>query len=413
MTVHLFRNNRAGFFLALACSLAFVNEKSARSEASDSGKTGHGGIDVLLPNGSSQPIEAFLEESSVRSTEKMFEGGRAERIQSGTPNEPSVCAMMDRKDSPGDSKVWRKKVNHIVASLYQKYPIGAYTLADSFSTTQFYLLDLPKGTQLSFTGDDGVSVEYHKFNGAKRIGDDVFIVRDVWNSYWLNRKPGFEYNNMLTRVTHEALLKHYESKLKDKLGKGVIEILRLSGEFTQFDGPTTLLKKTSSQVALLWSNEFSLRQFQPKQTATEKGVMGYVWNGYFHVPVNGERQVVTQRWGTYPSAEFQRAEGEYQAFLNRISKIEGCRWPDSCALVSTFARDFGSAKLEIRFLGFDELLEIEKKIQSLGEWFYIFEEVTDERSSWPRKSVHKIKINDQIKIWKNKLANDIPRVCNE
>ena len=357
-------------FVAL---LAFAVATSSTSALASGGTEGHGGIDILLPNGSSMPIEAYVEIYSDPVV--------------------SVCDLVESVPGYGDADEWRQHVNKTVQRLHRKVPAAADMLLRALKKPYYRFLNLSGDAKLVYTRDDGSFVEGPKFNGALRVGDNVYISKEVWQNYWTHRIPGFEYATMLTRILHEALISNYSNHDKLLLGEAVIEILRYAGFYRAKNGPKEFSKLKPEEVRqfLLEHSLFDLEHEQKYAT----GMAGTFSNDFqIYFAARSEKiDEATHQNGTYESEKFWHMKRFADEYLAKESKEFQFGWNGMFGLTS-----------------FADLSRLNRFLKKVDNAFYTITNV-DGDGYRGGTIVTKYGLSPQLKLWSDYLKSAGPRVC--
>jgi hypothetical protein len=286
---------------------------------SNAGTGGHGGVDVVYPDGSSQPVEAFIEENSQAVL--------------------SACGLVKQaepgEDAP-DPRVWRESLDRVISTLHQKLPAAAISLADALSKTRFIFIALPDGITLNYTADDGSFVTGAKFNSALRIGPKVYISLGAWRQYWTHSERGHRYTDMLVRVIHEAWLTDYHSPDKLLLGEAVVEVLRLAGFY---EGPGELVGAKGSEIArYLLEHRLVPGERVVQDDAEELGR----YDSQYRLKVSLWGRLLAQatlKRGTYESDRFQEFKKNAESFVSKMKRVPGGEWSQEEGMFAFYEAD--------------------------------------------------------------------------
>ncbi len=344
---------------------------------------GNGGIDVKTKEGKLVPIEAYIANHSRPI--------------------PNICDVQEIEKGVGDAREWKADLNRIVNTLYQKLPAAGELLLKALGETEFYFLDLRDGDSLVFTDDDGHLIETTKENGAVRIPDrrEVFILTDSWRNYWNNAEKGFEYQAMLVRVLHEALLPYYKEEKVGKfsLGKTVVEILRMADIFPKNQGhpKSTLFDKDAKTVAWLLNQNglapTGIDGVQPDFSIKINLISG-----------NSFRQGHRTDYNSDISENWREIDADYQSYVAR-AKAAGIP-------------DYYYSQIRIGYRLHPSITTFNLTDSPSNAFFEsegsLYLKYTAENSTSARvnEEIYQYKLAPELSFWRQRIANP-PRACND
>lgn len=341
---------------------------------SSDGTEGHGGIDILLPNGASMPIEAYVEFNSDAVV--------------------SVCDLVEAVPGYGDADVWRENLNTVVAALHRKLPAAADMLTRALQRPYYRFLKLSGDAQLIYTNDDGSFVAGPKFNGALRVGDNVYISKEVWKNYWTHREPGFDYSTMLTRIVHEALLSNYVGDDKLLLGEAVIEILRNARFFAPKNGPKEFRKLTPEGIRMfLITHDI----YDTDHAATFADGREATLSSDFKITLQtrgDEIDRASHQNGTYETVKFKRMNRLAERYLEKEQNTFGGIWNGNYTFAAT-----------------KDLLELRRFLKTVDSALYTKTTVESEDYFTGGILITKNAVSPQVKKWSRYVKGTGIKVC--
>lgn len=349
------------------------------------GGEGHGGIDFLLPDGSYMPHGLYL-------------ATRAKPLE-------SICEINNGLPKNADIE-WRKRLNRAVAALYAKLPVAGFQLAEALTATRFFWLMLDPQVKIQDTADAGGFLHYSPTNGAIRVRDKVYLLDTVWKSYWKSRKNDSDFDRMLVRTLHEALLKYYEKPLKNELDEAVLAILKLASELKSASIETELSAMSAEQVIAylkdqgLTPDTESGDLAKTLNSAFEKAKLpiSVVKDGYALAAVLSGEKIAQAEWkrSTYSSSSFQSLalarDSTAQAWKKALRNTPTIQWATDGTLEFTSLSDV-------------------KTFQTLLKEIPPFVYVTRFVPEWPTEVIEQYKINTALLEKIEVMLRQAPLVC--